>query len=90
MPWRTADLDPGRRAARSAALLEGIEADPTLSAHWAATAPDVQRAYVDWVIKPARARVRRRRTNAVLAELATNEHLHYQPRTASWIDVLGF
>jgi hypothetical protein len=26
----------------------------------------------------------------VLAELAASEQLHYQPRTASWTDVLGF
>jgi uncharacterized protein YdeI (YjbR/CyaY-like superfamily) len=90
MPWRGARLDPDREAKLTAPLLAGIEADPVLSAHWAATAPDVQRAYLAWSIKPRRDRKRRRRINAVLTELTANEQLHYQPRTARWTDVLGF
>jgi hypothetical protein len=90
MPWRSVPVDADSRAKRAAPLLADIDSDPTLAAHWAATAPDVQRAYLDWVAKPRRARARRRRARAVLAELAANEQLHYQPRTASWTDVLGF
>jgi uncharacterized protein YdeI (YjbR/CyaY-like superfamily) len=90
MPWRTGRADSDRRAKRAEDLLARIESDATLAAHWAATAPDVQRAYLGWAVKPRRARLRRRRTNAVLAELAASEQLHYQPRTASWTDVLGF
>src|SRR3954467_13940789 len=83
-------MDPDRRLKRAAPLLADIEAEPELAARWSATAPDVQRAYRDWVVKPRRARERRRRMRAVLAELASHEQLHYQPRTASWTDVLGF
>jgi hypothetical protein len=90
MRWRKSPIDPDQRAKCTAALLAGIEADPTLTEHWAATAPDVQNAYITWVVMPRRARECRRRTRAVLAELAANEQLHFQPRTASWTDVLGF
>lgn len=90
MLWRTGRADSVRRANCAADLLANIESDETLTAHRAATAPDVQRAYLDWAVKPRRGRLRRRRANSVLVELAANEQLHYQPRTASWTDVLGF
>lgn len=86
----TSRNDPDRRAKRAAPLLAALAAESTLAARWDATAPDVQAAYLDWVVKPRRARERRRRVRAVLTELASNEQLHYQPRTASWTDVLGF
>jgi acyl carrier protein phosphodiesterase len=87
---RKATDDFDRRARSVAALLADIESDESLAAHWTATAPDIQRAYLEWAVKPRRARERRRRKNALLAELIANERLHYQPRTASWTDVLGF
>ena len=83
-------IAPDKRARRAIPLLAGIATDDIRSEHWEATAPDVRAAYVDWATKPRCARERRKRAQTILTELEFEPKLHFQPRTVSWWDVLGF